>query len=53
MASSEDGLIKRHIRRGLWLVAYQAPCHGRVQSIDDITENFLRLIADTEVNATK
>ena len=53
MASSEDGLIKRHIRRELWLVAYNAHYLGRVQNIDKITEKFLRLIANTEVHATK
>lgn len=53
MASSEDGLIKRHIRRRLGLIAYHAPCHGRVQSIGNVTEKFLRLIADTEVHANK
>ena len=53
MASSGDGRIKGHIRRGLCLVTYHAPCHGRVQSIGNITEKFLRLIADTEVYATK
>ena len=53
MASSEDGLIKRHIRRGLCLITYHAPCHGRVQRIGNITEKFLRLIADTAVHATK
>ena len=53
MARSEDGLIKRQFRRGLGKVAYHAPCHGRVQNIGNATEEFLRLIADTEVHATK
>ncbi len=53
MASSGDGRLKGHIRRGLCLATYHAPCHGRVQSIGNITEKFLRLIADTEVYATK
>ena len=53
LARSKDSLMKLEFCRGLGKIAYHAPCHGRVQNIDNATEDVLRLIADTEIHATK
>jgi len=53
LARYKDSLIKLDFSRSLGKIAYHAPCHGRVQNIDNATENVLRLIADTEIQATK
>lgn len=53
LARSKDNLIKQQFSRGLGRVAYHAPCHGRVQNVGNATENFLALIADTQIHATR
>ena len=53
LARSKDSLMKLEFCRGLGKIAYHAPCHGRVQNIDNATEEVLRLITDTELHATK
>ena len=53
LARSKDCLMKLEFCRGLGKIAYHAPCHGRVQNIDNATEEVLRLTADTEIHATK
>ena len=49
----KDGLMSTEFRQGLGHVSYQAPCHGRVQNIGKKTEEFLKLIPDTEVKTTE
>ena len=48
-----DGLLSIDFKQGLGTVSYQAPCHGRVQNIGKKTEEFLKLIPDTEVKTTE
>ncbi len=48
-----DGLLSIDFKQGLGTVSYQAPCHGRVQNIGKKTEEFLKLIPNTEVKTTE
>ncbi len=47
VARHKDGLLKTDFARGLGKVAYQVPCHGRVQNIGHKTETLLQMIPDT------
>ena len=49
----KDGLFNTDFKHGLGMISYQAPCHGRVQNIGKKTEEFLKLIPDTEVKTTE
>lgn len=49
MARIRDGLLDTSFKNGLGKIAYQVPCHGRVQNIGKKTEEFLKLIPDTDV----
>jgi len=49
IARIRDGLLDTHFSVGLGNIAYQVPCHGRVQNIGKKTEEFLKQIPDTEV----
>ena len=53
IARTKDGLMDTEFQEGLGAVSYQAPCHGRVQNIGKKTEEFLKLIPDTEVKTTE
>ncbi len=53
VARMKDGLLDTGFIRGLGTVAYQVPCHGRVQNIGRKTEEFLKLIPDTEIRTTE
>ena len=44
-----EGKLERTFRRGLGRVAYQAPCHLRVQEIGFKSRDLLRLVPDTQV----
>ena len=50
MARKRDGLLKTEFSQGLGKVAYQVPCHGRVQNIGKKTEEMFKLIPDTQVH---
>ncbi len=45
MARHRDGLLKTDFKQSLGRVAYQIPCHGRVQNIGRKTEELFRLVA--------
>ena len=47
VARHKDGLLKTEFSRGLGKVAYQVPCHGRVQNVGRKTEALLQMIPDT------
>ena len=49
VARHKDGLLRTHFARGLGTIAYQVPCHGRVQNVGRKTEALLRMIPNTEV----
>ncbi|NNL57214.1 MAG: Fe-S oxidoreductase [Pseudomonadales bacterium] len=49
----KDGLLKRDFAKPLGSIAYQAPCHGRVQNIGKKTEEFLKSIPGSEVSTTE
>jgi Fe-S oxidoreductase len=53
IARIKDGLLKTDFNQGLGTVSYQVPCHGRVQNIGKKTEEFLKLIPETEVKTTE
>ena len=53
ISRNKDGLMSTEFKQGLGHVSYQAPCHGRVQNIGKKTEEFLKLIPDTEVKTTE
>jgi len=50
MARKRDGLLKTEFTEPLGKVAYQVPCHGRVQNIGKKTEEMLKMIPDTQVH---
>ena len=45
VARHRDGLLKTDFQRSLGRVAYQIPCHARVQNIGRKTEELFRLVA--------
>ena len=47
VARHKDGLLKTEFAGGLGKVAYQVPCHGRVQNVGRKTEALLQMIPDT------
>ena len=47
VARHRDGLLKTDFRHSLGRVAYQIPCHGRVQNIGRKTEEMFKLVAAT------
>jgi Fe-S oxidoreductase len=51
MLRHKDGLLKTDFQAGLGKVAYQVPCHLRVQNIGLKTRDLLELAPDTEVEA--
>jgi Fe-S oxidoreductase len=53
IARIKDGLMSTDFKTGLGTVSYQAPCHGRVQNIGKKTEEFLKMIPDTDVKTTE
>jgi Fe-S oxidoreductase len=48
-----DGLLKTDFNVALGKVAYQIPCHSRVQKIGQKTREFLQLIPGTTVNTVE
>jgi glycerol-3-phosphate dehydrogenase subunit C len=53
VARNKDGLLKTDFRQPLGTVAYQIPCHGRVQNIGRKTEELLKLLPDTTVHTVE
>ena len=51
MLSHKDGKLKTDFENSLGKVAYQVPCHLRVQNIGLKTRDLLSLAPDTEVEA--
>jgi Fe-S oxidoreductase len=51
MLRHKDGKLKTDFKRPLGKVAYQVPCHLRVQNIGLKTRDCLQLVPDTEVTA--
>jgi Fe-S oxidoreductase len=51
MARHRHGLLRTDFNQSLGKVAYQVPCHLRVQNIGLKTRDLLELIPDTEVKA--
>ncbi len=51
MLRHKDGLLKTDFENALGKVAYQVPCHLRVQNIGLKTRDVLALAPDTEVEA--
>ena len=49
MERHRDGLLATDFRQSLGKVAWQVPCHQRVQNIGPKTRDILKLIPDTEV----
>jgi len=49
MERHRDGLLATDFRQPLGKVAWQVPCHQRVQNIGPKTRDILKLIPDTEV----
>ena len=47
IARHKDGLLKADFKRGLGTVAYQVPCHARVQKMGRKSEELLARIPDT------
>ena len=52
-ARHKDGLLRTDFVRGLGTVAYQVPCHGRVQNVGRKTEALLALIPDTRLETVE
>ena len=50
MLRHKDGLLKTDFRQSLGKIAYQVPCHLRVQNIGLKTRDLLTLAPDTEVD---
>jgi Fe-S oxidoreductase len=50
MARHREGLLKTDFTEPLGRVAYQIPCHGRVQNLGRKTEALLKLVPGTEVH---
>jgi glycerol-3-phosphate dehydrogenase subunit C len=48
-ARNRDGLLKTDFTTSLGAIAYQVPCHSRVQNIGKKTEEVLKLAPDTTV----
>ena len=46
-----DGVLNTQFSRSLGKVAYQIPCHLRVQNIGQKTKDILALVPDTEIKA--
>lgn len=53
VARNKDGLLKTEFPKPLGKVSYHFPCHGRVQNIGRKTEEFLKLIPDTEIDTNE
>ncbi len=51
MLRHKEGLLKTDFRNSLGKVAYQVPCHLRVQNLGLKTRDVLELVPDTEVEA--
>jgi Fe-S oxidoreductase len=51
MLRHKDGLLKTDFENALGKIAYQVPCHLRVQNIGLKTRDLLQLAPDTEVEA--
>jgi len=51
MLRHKDGKLRTDFQNGLGKVAYQVPCHLRVQNIGLKTRDLLALVQDTEVEA--
>jgi glycerol-3-phosphate dehydrogenase subunit C len=51
VARHRDGLLKTDFKQPLGTVSYHIPCHSRVQNVGRKTEEFLKLLPDTKVNA--
>jgi Fe-S oxidoreductase len=51
MLRHKDGLLKTDFKDALGKIAYQVPCHLRVQNIGLKTRDLLELVPDTEVEA--
>lgn len=51
MLRHKDGKLKTDFKSSLGKVAYQVPCHLRVQNIGLKTRDILQLVPDTEVEA--
>jgi Fe-S oxidoreductase len=51
MLRHKDGLLKTDFKTSLGKIAYQVPCHLRVQNIGLKTRDLLELAPDTEVEA--
>ena len=51
MLRHKDGLLKTDFKRSLGKIAYQVPCHLRVQNIGLKTRDLLQLIPETTVEA--
>jgi Fe-S oxidoreductase len=51
MLRHKDGLLKTDFKESLGKIAYQVPCHLRVQNIGLKTRDLLELAPDTEVDA--
>ncbi|HEX7113216.1 MAG TPA: heterodisulfide reductase-related iron-sulfur binding cluster, partial [Mizugakiibacter sp.] len=49
MQRHQQGLLKTDFKQPLGRIAYQVPCHQRVQNIGPKTRDILRLVPDTEV----
>ncbi|MBM4206355.1 MAG: Fe-S oxidoreductase [Gammaproteobacteria bacterium] len=53
IARKRDGLLKMDFQAPLGNVSYQIPCHSRVQNVGRKTEEMLRLIPGTTINAVE
>src|SRR5208283_4078781 len=53
VARHRDGLLRTDFKHGLGAVAYQVPCHLRVQKIGRKTADMLRLVPGTEVTVVE
>jgi len=51
MLRHKDGLLKTDFKQALGKIAYQVPCHLRVQNIGLKTRDILQLVPDTAVEA--
>lgn len=53
VARNKDGLLKTDFKSNLGTVSYHIPCHGRVQNVGKKTEEFLKLVPNTNVNTVE